>query len=315
MNKSRSESAVITARGVRRTYGELHAVAGVDLDVTRGEIVAILGPNGAGKTTLVEILEGLRRRDAGDVTVLGSDPTSGGPAWRSRIGAVLQLGTETDELTVAEMLESHAAYYPAPLRFDDVVSALDLGGLEDRRVRRLSGGQRRRLDIALGIVGDPELLFLDEPTTGLDAEVRRSIWQLIQRLAAKGTTVVLTTHYLDEVEHLADRTVVIVDGGVVWEGNTDQLRGSDTSSSISFDVLPPGDVADLPPPLIERATVDDGKHVTILADDATDVVAQVMDWASKHDTNPITNLRVGQPSLEDAYLSLLETSHNKENRK
>ncbi len=217
-------SPAVIATGVTRDYGNGRGLAGVDIEVERGEIVAVLGPNGAGKTTLVEILEGLRRPDDGVIRVLGEDPGQAGPAWRARIGAVLQLGTETDELTVDELLRSYAAYYPRSRSIEDVVGLLDLSALLQRRVNVLSGGQRRRVDVALGIVGDPELVFLDEPTTGLDPEVRRSIWSLVRALAENGTTVLLTTHYLDEVEYLADRTMVLVAGTSVWNGPTHRLE-------------------------------------------------------------------------------------------
>lgn len=191
----------IEARGITRRYGKIQAVGGVDLDVEQGSVVAVLGPNGAGKTTLVEILEGLRRRDSGDVLVLGADPAESSREWRSRIGAVLQLGTETDGGGNGHLF---AGYYPRPLDVDGLLDALDLAAQRGRRVQQLSGGQWRRLDLALGLVGDPELLFLDEPTTGLDPEVRHRSWDFIKALAAKGTTILLATHYMEEAEQLAD---------------------------------------------------------------------------------------------------------------
>ncbi|MCP4963059.1 MAG: ABC transporter ATP-binding protein [Actinomycetia bacterium] len=310
MNTSTCRRApAIVATDIQRTYGSVQAVAGVDLEVERGEIIAILGPNGAGKTTLVEILEGLRRRTAGTVSVLGQDPQHGDSAWRARIGAVLQLGTETDELTVSETLHAHASYYPAPRAAADIVHALDLTGLEGRRVRLLSGGQRRRLDIALGIVGKPELLFLDEPTTGLDAEVRRSIWRLIQSLVDNGTTVVMTTHYLDEVEYLAERTMVMVDGAIVWSGKTSNLRNTSARSSVTFELRAPFTVSDLPASLAEAST-QAGDRLAIETDDSTRVVSELMQWASSiDDPNPVGNLQVGRPSLEDSYLALLGTTY------
>jgi len=304
------QSPAITASGITRSYGAIDAVVGVDLEVTRGETVALLGPNGAGKTTVVEILEGLRRRDSGVVDVLGHDPQHADASWRARIGAVLQLGTETDEFTVAELLTSHAAYYPNPRPVPEIVEALDLTGLEDRRVRRLSGGQRRRLDIALGIVGNPELLFLDEPTTGLDVEARHSIWQLIQALADGGTTIVLTTHYLDEVEHLADRTVVLVDGATVWTGKTSALRNTNAPTTIAFGLRQPLTIADLPGRLGVLATEVGPGRVTIDSGDVNRIVADLLQWAASRDgADPVTNLQIGQPTLEDAYLALLDTTH------
>ena len=208
----------IEARGVTRRYGEVQALTGVDLDVKAGEVFAVLGPNGAGKTTLVEILEGLRRRDGGSASVLGADPAWATRRWRSRIGAVLQVSTQNDELTVGEMVRAYAGYYPHPLDEDHLLEALDLTTIRDRRIHQLSGGQRRRLDLALGLVGDPELLFLDEPTTGLDPEVRIRIWEFIEGLAGQGTTIMLTTHYLEEAETLADRVAVLVGGRIVTTG-------------------------------------------------------------------------------------------------
>lgn len=300
----------IHARDLHRTYGTVHAVAGIDLDVAPGEVVAILGPNGAGKTTLVEILEGLRRRDRGTVDILGQDPEHADATWRSRVGAVLQLGTETDEFTVDEMVRAHAAYYPSPRPVADLIADLELSDLVDRRVRHLSGGQRRRLDLALGVVGDPELLFLDEPTTGLDPEARRSIWQLIQRLADTGTTVVLTTHYLDEVEHLAHRTIVLVDGKAVWTGTTADLRNGDTTSIVSFELHPTVHPYQLPPDLPGDRAGADNPDIRFETDDPTGFVTALMAWAAVADPpNPIQHLQITRPSLEDIYLDLLDTTH------
>ena len=299
---------VISAYGVHRRYGSTDALAGADLTVRTGEIVALLGPNGAGKTTLIEILEGLRRRDAGTVSVLGVDPAHADRTWRSRIGAVLQLGTETDELTVAEMLGAHASYYPTPCEIDELIDGLQLQGLEGRRVGRLSGGQRRRLDIALGLVGDPELVFLDEPTTGLDAEVRRSIWALIGRLADRGTTVLLTTHYLDEVEQLAARTFVLVGGRTVWSGDTDQLRTEDQPEVVTFSLRPPYEIADLPPVIRPFACDEAGGVVSLSTVDTTDTVGRLLGWArSRPGDSPVLDLQIRRPSIEDAYLELLRT--------
>jgi len=305
----RNSSPIITATAVTRSYGQGRGLAGVDLTVEAAEIVAILGPNGAGKTTLVEILEGLRYRDDGHVQVLGQDPEHADRHFRSRIGAVLQLGTETDEFTVSEMLRAHSAYYPAPLPMSEVVDLLDLAELLDQRVSRLSGGQRRRLDIALGIVGDPELLFLDEPTTGLDPEVRRTIWRLIRRLADNGTTVVLTTHYLDEVEHLADRTIVLIAGAVVWEGPTSGLTDDSGHSVVKFRLRPPTAISDLPPCLGQPKALSNNL-VSFETNEPGPLVAELMAWANEQpDGAPIEQLQIGRPSLEDAYLNLLQTAH------
>ena len=201
-------------RGLRKAYRDVTAVDGVDLDISHGEVFALLGPNGAGKTTTVEILEGYRQRDGGEVTVLGTDPGRGGREWRSRIGIVLQSNTDADELTVREMIRYFAAYYPSHADPDEVIEIVGLTEKAGSRLRQLSGGQRRRVDVALGIVGRPELLFLDEPTTGFDPEARRQFWHLIKSLADGGTTILLTTHYLDEAEALADRVAVIAAGRI-----------------------------------------------------------------------------------------------------
>jgi ABC-2 type transport system ATP-binding protein len=216
---------VIEVRALRKAYADVHAVDGVDLTVARGEVFALLGPNGAGKTTTVEILEGYRRRDGGDVRVLGEDPGTAGASWRARTGVVLQQATDAGELTVKELVEHFALYYPRPR---DPREVCELVGLTDKwrtRITKLSGGQRRRLDVALGILGHPELVFLDEPTTGFDPKARRQFWDLVRMLAHEGTTVLLTTHYLDEAEALADRVAVIARGRIVAEGPPSELGG------------------------------------------------------------------------------------------
>ncbi|MFG2064273.1 ABC transporter ATP-binding protein [Micromonospora sp. NPDC048871] len=210
-----SDEVAIHVRGLRKAYGDNVAVAGLDLDVHRGEVFALLGPNGAGKSTTVEILEGYRHRDAGEVRVLGVDPTEATPQWRARVGIVLQGTGEFDELTVAEVVHHFSAFYPDADDPDKVIARVGLAGKARARTHTLSGGQKRRLDVALGIIGRPELLFLDEPTTGFDPEARREFWDLIRDLSAAGTTIVLTTHYLDEAEALADRVGVIAGGRLV----------------------------------------------------------------------------------------------------
>jgi ABC-2 type transport system ATP-binding protein len=205
----------IRVRGLRKSYGDVHAVAGVDLDVATGECVALLGPNGAGKTTTTEILEGYRRRDAGEASVLGVDPARAGARWRARVGIVLQSVSDLTDLTVDEAVRHFAGYYAQPRDAGEVIDLVGLTEKRRTRVTALSGGQRRRLDVGLGIVGRPELLFLDEPTTGFDPEARRVFWTLVELLKAEGTTILLTTHYLDEAEVLADRVAVISRGRVL----------------------------------------------------------------------------------------------------
>ncbi|WP_157368283.1 ABC transporter ATP-binding protein [Alloactinosynnema sp. L-07] len=269
----------IEVRGLRKRYGDTHAVQGIDLTVERGEVFALLGPNGAGKTTTVEILEGHRDRDEGFVKVLGTDPGEAGRAWRARIGIVLQTATDAAELTVRETVRHFAGYYPRPRRVDDVIEVCGLAEKADARIRSLSGGQRRRVDVALGIVGDPELLFLDEPTTGFDPQARRQFWALVQTLAAEGTTIVLTTHYLDEAEALADRLAVIAGGRIVAEGTPATLGGRATAAAtVSW-------------------TDADGHH-EISTDDPAGVVARLAGQA-------VSGLKVHQPSLEDVYLDLI----------
>jgi ABC-2 type transport system ATP-binding protein len=219
-------SAVIDVRGLRKVYGSHAAVDGIDLVVRQGEIFALLGPNGAGKTTTVEILEGHRERTAGDVRVLGVDPAHGDRAWRSRIGVVWQSTGAFEELTVAEVVTHFAGYYPHHRSADDVIDLVGLTAKRDERAGRLSGGQRRRLDVALGIVGRPDLLFLDEPTTGFDPEARRQFWGLVERLRDTGTTILLTTHYLEEAEALCEEIALIRGGRLLARDSADGLRAA-----------------------------------------------------------------------------------------
>ncbi len=226
--------SAVRARGLRKSYGGTPAVRGIDLDIARGEVFALLGPNGAGKTTTVEILEGYRNRDDGEVSVLGADPRRAGRAWRSRIGIVLQLAADAPELTVAEMVGHYAGFYPSPRRPAEVIDLVGLTSKARSRIRTLSGGQQRRLDVALGLVGDPELLFLDEPTTGFDPRARHAFWDVIRGLSRGGVTVLLTTHYLDEAAALADRVAVICDGAIVADGPPGELAGGAGETVVSW---------------------------------------------------------------------------------
>ncbi|MDR6969892.1 ABC transporter ATP-binding protein [Leifsonia shinshuensis] len=219
-----SDSAVVV-RGLAKSYGAVSAVRGVDFDIAAGETFALLGPNGAGKSTTIEILEGYRHRTAGQVTVLGVDPASGGTAWKARLGIVLQTSAEAPNVTVREQLTHFARFYPARRDVDEVIAAVGLTEKARTRVRNLSGGQRRRLDVALGVIGRPEVLFLDEPTTGFDPEARRQFWELIRSLKREGTTILLTTHYLDEAAQLSDRAAVIGQGRLIAMGAIDELGG------------------------------------------------------------------------------------------
>ncbi len=277
-----TEPSVIRIRGLHKSYGPQRAVDGVDLDVQRGEVFALLGPNGAGKTTTVEILEGYRRADGGEIAVLGVDPRQGDAAWRARIGIVLQSTGEFEELTVDEVVTHFARYYA---RADDPDSVIARVGLAEKRRARagsLSGGQRRRLDVALGIIGRPELLFLDEPTTGFDPEARRSFWDLVRGLAAQGTTILLTTHYLDEAEALADRVGVMVRGRLV-------------------DVAPPARLGgrDRQPARVRWQGADGWQEAR------TETPTRMVQDLAGEFGGEVPGLSVTRPSLEDIYLEMI----------
>ncbi|WP_371401007.1 ABC transporter ATP-binding protein [Kribbella sp. NBC_00662] len=272
----------VRVRGLVKRYPDKVAVDGVDLDIHRGEVFALLGPNGAGKTTTTEILEGYRRADEGEVSVLGADPAHGDRDWRSRLGIVLQTSRDEAESTVSELVNHYAGYYPNPRDPDEVIAAVGLEEKRKTRPRKLSGGQRRRLDVALGVIGNPELLFLDEPTTGFDPEARRQFWTLIEELRTEGTTILLTTHYLDEAEHLADRVGVIADGRMIEIGTPETLggRGARTARVSWADA--------------------DGPH-ELRTDRPTAEVAALM---ARFD-GEVPELEVRRPSLEDIYLELI----------
>jgi ABC-2 type transport system ATP-binding protein len=275
-------STPVQVAGLRKSYGGVPAVAGVDLEIHEGEVFALLGPNGAGKTTTVEILEGFRRRDGGEVTVLGQDPQTAGLDWRQRLGIVLQTSQGLDLLTVREVVASTAKVYRHPRDVDQVLEAVGLEGKRGSRTATLSGGQRRRLDVALGIIGRPELLFLDEPTTGFDPQARRDFWGLIAGLAGDGTTIVLTTHYLDEAEQLADRVGIIAGGRMLTVDTPAQLGGRHA----------------------QQATVswrEGGAVRTVATAEPTAEVARLADRFG----GEVPELVVSRPTLEDTYLSLI----------
>jgi ABC-2 type transport system ATP-binding protein len=299
---------VITVRGLRKSYGSTEAVVGIDLDVYPGEVFAFLGPNGAGKTTTVEILEGYRHRNAGEVSVLGVDPADAGGDWRARIGVVLQESTPEAELTVQECVARYAGYYPKPR---SVPETLALVGLDDRpniRCRRLSGGQRRRLDVALALIGDPELVFLDEPTTGFDPAARRSAWDVIAGLRDLGKTIFLTTHYMEEAEHLADRIAVISAGRIVAEGTAANLGGRDVKASVISFTLPSGlSAADLPPAVAGCLTGHDGDKIEASTPSPLPVLGAMAAWAEERKIN-LPDLQVIRPTLEEIYLQLTKES-------
>jgi ABC-2 type transport system ATP-binding protein len=296
--------AALTVTGLRKSYGPVAAVRGVSFTVRRGEIFALLGPNGAGKTTILEILEGFRTRDAGQVDVLGIDPgdRATGRALRERIGLVLQDIAVEPYLTVRETVARNAGYYPAPRDVGEVIALVGLAAQARQKVRNLSGGQKRRLDLALGLIGRPELLFLDEPTTGFDPAARRDAWDLVRDLRAQGITVMLTTHYMDEAQALADRLAVISAGQVVAEGTPATISGRDQARArIRFELPDGWHPADLP---LDAAMTGDGL-VTIETAEPTGALHVLTGWAL-HRGEVLAGLTVDQPSLEDVYLRLTD---------
>ena len=290
---------VIEIEGLRKTYGDLAAVDGIDLHVDRGEVFALLGPNGAGKTTTTEILEGYRERTGGSVRVLGHDPAKREHALKQRIGIVLQSTGVDPFLTVRETVEMYGGYYPDPRPTAEVIDVVGLGEKIDERVRRLSGGQQRRLDVAIALAGDPELLFLDEPTTGFDPSARRNAWQMVKSLVALGKTVWLTTHFMDEAQYLADRVAVIAKGSIVAEGPPASLAGRDQMrTTIRF--RPPAGAPAVPD---WGQTPAGGGAFSLPADDVTRTIHDMTGWALDHGLT-FDVLEVMQPSLEDVYLEL-----------
>lgn len=294
---------VISVRGLRMRYGPLEAVRGIDLEVQPGEIFAFLGPNGAGKTTTVEILEGYRHRTGGEVMVLGEDPERAGSAWRARVGGVLQNCQPEPELTVGETIEFYAGLYPSARAVSDTLALVGLSEQRQTRNERLSAGQLRRLDIALALIGEPELLFLDEPTTGFDPAARRAAWAMIAELRRLGTTIFLTTHYLEEAEALADRIAVIMRGQIIAEGPPASLAGRDQSATeimIDFDVPVPPD--GLPRVLAEEAQVI-GKRVQLTTAEPIADLHALSGWILEKGLR-VDGIEVHRPSLEDVYLRL-----------
>jgi ABC-2 type transport system ATP-binding protein len=293
----------ITVEGLHKHYGATHAVDGLSFTVEPGEVFALLGPNGAGKTTTVEVLEGHRRRTAGHVEVLGFDPDTGGRDYRERIGIVLQEAGIDEDFSPRELVRLYRGMYPRRLPVDEVIELVGLADKADAKVKTLSGGQRRRLDLALGLVGDPDLLFLDEPTTGFDPAARRRAWGLVESLRGLGKTVLLTTHYMDEAEHLADRVAVVVAGRLVALGSPAEIGGETRSSTTVSFRLPAGtpvaDVPDLGAPL--RAQGVDWQLRTTRP---TVVLERLTGWARSRDFE-LAALTVQRPSLEDVYLELI----------
>jgi len=302
---------IVRARGLRMRYGDLEALRGVDLEVRRGEILAVLGPNGAGKTTLVEILEGFRKPSGGEVSVLGVDPARAGCSWRTRVGIVLQESRPEPGLSVRECLELYAGYYRAPRPIEETIALVGLEDRANRRPEQLSGGEQRRLDLALALIGDPDLLFLDEPTTGFDPSARRVAWGTIAQLRALDKTILLTTHYLDEAERLADRIAVIVHGEIVREGTPATLGDYDALEATIRFRLPPGTgTADLPAGLHALVDGEFGGAVTLRSMSPLADVHGLARWAHVRGLD-LPDLEVRHPTLEDVYLQIVEDEENR----
>src|ERR687885_977754 len=276
---------VVSVRGLRKSYGEFEALKGIDFELRAGEVFGLLGPNGAGKTTTVEILEGYRPRDGGEVEVLGADPADAGLDWRGRIGVVLQSSAMYENLTVAESLDQFAGYYERPRPTDEVIHVIGLDEKRNDRVRRLSGGQRRRLDLGLALIGDPELIFLDEPTTGFDPGARRRAWETFRSLSELGKAILLTSHYLDEVEQLADRIAVLRGGRIVASGTPQELTHATPATEIRYR--------------------ENGREVVLRTEEPTRVLHELTARALAEGAE-VPGLEVRRPSLEEVYLSLTQ---------
>ena len=303
MVKHLPEEPVISVSDLRMRYGAREALTAVSFEVFRGELFALLGPNGAGKTSTVEILEGYRRRTGGQVRVLGSDPWQAGRAWRARIGVMLQETGPEPDLTVAECLRLYGGYFPDPWPAGDLLELTGLGPASGQRATQLSGGQQRKLDLALALTGRPRVLFLDEPTTGFDPAARRDAWDIIAALKDTGATIILTTHYMEEAERLADRVAVIAVGAVISQGPPDRLIARQSTPVITF-TLPPGVTpADLPEPARGAASSTPDGTVTLFAPAPLPMLRLLADWAERagHD---LPGLEVRRPTLEDVYLQL-----------
>ena len=294
--------AAIEVSELRKSYGNNKAVQGISFEVADGEVLALLGPNGAGKTTTIEILEGFRPRTSGSVRVLGTDPAGATAAFRQRIGIVLQSCGIDPYLTAREVLAMHRDYYDRRRDVDEVLALVGLAEKANARVKSLSGGQQRRLDVALGLIGDPDLLFLDEPTTGFDPSARRQAWDIVRNLRSLGKTVLLTTHYMDEAQSLADRVIVIAKGKIVAEGPPASIGGrADAADTIAFS-LPSGSPAPPPP-----ALPDEEPHSYLFKSrDPTRDLHQLTGWAIENGVE-LLELTVTKPSLEDVYLRLVDS--------
>jgi ABC-2 type transport system ATP-binding protein len=282
-------TAAIEVTSLVKRFGPFTAVNDVSFEIASGQVTALLGPNGAGKTTTIEILEGFQSPTAGTVRVLGANPRKGGIAWRGRIGLVLQTTSLDAQLTVAEAIALYGSLYKRPMSLTEVLEAIELTDDASTKIGALSGGQKRRVDLGIAIIGHPDMLFLDEPTTGLDPEVRRRMWQVIERLTEAGTTTLLTTHYMDEAQHLASRVIVLANGQIAADATPAELRAKGGPPVISF--RPPPGSPELPPGLRDRPL------------SGSDDLIALVTWARDHNVD-VTGLEVSPPSLEDAYLAL-----------
>jgi ABC-2 type transport system ATP-binding protein len=300
---SQTQGLAIEVTDLRKSYGEVEAVRGVSFEVARGEVFCLLGPNGAGKTTTVEILEGYRLRTAGDVSVLGYDPAAGEQKFREAVGIVLQQCGVQQDLTVRELVEMYGRYYECGLPPDEVIALVELTEKRNTRAKNLSGGQRRRLDLALALVGDPELVFLDEPTTGFDPAARRQAWATIKSLCELGKTIFLTTHFMDEAQALADRVAVMRGGEIIASGRPDELGGRDLRPAEIRFALPPnmslGDIPEVP----SWGREIQADRVTVFTREPVIAAHELTSWALCHDVE-LAHFSVSQPTLEDIYLEL-----------
>ncbi len=292
--------SVISVENLVKSYGDVHAVRGIDLYVDTGEVFALLGPNGAGKSTTVEILEGHRTKTSGSVTVLGYDPTERDRAYRERIGIVLQETAVEEQLTVSEAIDIYGSMYPNRRPTGELIEIVGLEEKTNARIKTLSGGQRRRLELALGIVGDPDLIFLDEPTTGFDPSARRQAWTIVENLTSLGKTVLLTTHYMDEAQYLANRVAVIAYGKIIAEGTPESLGDRQSAKTVISFVANGVSLEGLP---IQDVRVGENGRVEIRSDDPTRDLHAVTGWAVERGVN-LADLSVARPTLEDVYLEL-----------
>jgi ABC-2 type transport system ATP-binding protein len=311
---SAQSEPVVSVRGLVKRYGSHEAVAGIDLKVQRGEIFAFLGPNGAGKTTTVEILEGFQQRTEGQVSVLGQDPATAGGAWRGRVGVVLQESQPEPGLSVRECLAMYAGFYRAPRDIDETIALVGLSGKAGAPGTRLSGGQRRRLDFALALIGDPELIFLDEPTTGFDPSARRAAWEVVAGLRQLGKTIFLTTHYMDEAEYLADRIAVLSAGRIVAEGTPQTLGGRHhMTTAISFTLPDHVHARDLPRGLVPLTGLGPGGSIVMQSKSPLAHLQMLGNWALGRGFD-LPDLDVHRPTLEEVYLSLTGPAGKKDQR-